>query len=84
VSARLTGIVSSSSIVDHVRGRGLLLGAVLSHPVAGDLEAAARSHGLIVNAIGIDVIRMAPPLVITDADLDLVAARWALAVEDVS
>jgi len=84
VSARLTSIVSSSSIVDHVRGRGLLLGAVLSRPVAGDLEAAARSHGLIVNAIGTDVIRMAPPLVITDADLDLVAARWALAVEDVS
>lgn len=84
VSARLTTIVSSSSIVDHVRGRGLLLGAVLSRPVAADLEAAARSHGLIVNAIGTDVIRMAPPLVITDADLDLVAERWALAVEDVS
>jgi len=84
VSERLTGIVSASSVVDHVRGRGLLLGAVLTRPVAADLEAAARSHGLIVNAIGTDVIRMAPPLVITDADLDLVAARWALAVEDLS
>jgi acetylornithine aminotransferase len=83
VSARLTEIVASSAIVDHVRGRGLLLGAVLSRPVAPELEAAARAHGLLVNAIGSDVIRMAPPLVLSDDDLDLVAKRWPRAVEEV-
>jgi acetylornithine/N-succinyldiaminopimelate aminotransferase len=84
VSERLTGIVSASSIVDHVRGSGLLIGVVLSQPVAADLEAAARAHGLIVNAIGADVIRLAPPLVITDDDLDEVERRWTAAVGDVS
>jgi len=81
---RLTTIIGSHPVVSHVRGRGLLLGAVLSRPVAGDLEAACRRHGLIVNAIGGDVIRLAPPLIITDEDLELVAERWALAAGDVS
>ena len=82
VSSRITEIVSDSALVDHVRGRGLLLGIVLTDTVAADLEIAARRHGLIVNAVAPDVIRVAPPLVISDADLDDVAARWSAAIGD--
>ena len=82
VSSRITDIVSDSALVDHVRGRGLLLGIVLTDPIAADLEVAARRHGLIVNAVAPDVIRVAPPLVISDADLDDVAARWSAAIGD--
>ncbi|MGA1701541.1 MAG: acetylornithine transaminase [Candidatus Nanopelagicales bacterium] len=82
VSSRITDIVSDSALVDHVRGRGLLLGIVLTDTVAADLEIAARRHGLIVNAVAPDVIRVAPPLVISDADLDDVAARWSAAIGD--
>lgn len=82
VSSRITDIVSDSALVDHVRGRGLLLGIVLTDTVATDLEIAARRHGLIVNAVAPDVIRVAPPLVISDADLDDVAARWSAAIGD--
>jgi acetylornithine/N-succinyldiaminopimelate aminotransferase len=83
VSSRITDIVSDSALVDHVRGRGLLLGVVLTETVAADFEVAARRHGLIVNAVAPDVIRLAPPLVITDADLDDVAQRWSAAIGDV-
>lgn len=82
VSSRITEIVSDSALVDHVRGRGLLLGIVLTDTAAADLEIAARRHGLIVNAVAPDVIRVAPPLVISDADLDDVAARWSAAIGD--
>ena len=82
--ARLRGIVETSPLVSYTRGEGLLIGVVLAEPVAGDLEASCRRHGLIVNAIGSDVIRLAPPLIITDEDLDLVAERWALAAGDLS
>ena len=84
VSERLTSIVTATSLVDHVRGAGLLLGVVLREPVAGALESAARDRGLIVNAVAPDVIRMAPPLVISDADLDVVAERWPHAVAGVA
>ena len=81
---RLSGIVGDATCVSHVRGRGLLLGAVLRTPVAADIEASARAHGLIVNAVAPDVIRMAPPLILTDDDLDRVAELWPLAVKDLA
>jgi acetylornithine aminotransferase len=43
---------------------------VLASPVAKELEAAARDAGFLVNALGADVVRLAPPLVITDEEID--------------
>ncbi|WP_369827905.1 acetylornithine transaminase [Mycobacterium sp. 852002-10029_SCH5224772] len=57
-------------LVDHVRGRGLLCGVVLTVPRAKDAEAAAREAGFLVNAATPDVIRLAPPLIITEDQLD--------------
>ena len=57
-------------LVDHVRGRGLLRGIVLTAEVAKAVEVAAREAGFLVNAAAGDVIRLAPPLVITDAEVE--------------
>ncbi len=57
-------------MVDHVRGRGLLCGVVLSAPHAKAVETAARDAGFLVNAAAPDVIRLAPPLIITDRQVD--------------
>jgi acetylornithine/N-succinyldiaminopimelate aminotransferase len=57
-------------LIDHMRGRGLLWGMVLTAPRAKDTEAAAREAGFLVNAPAPDVIRLAPPLVITEAQID--------------
>ncbi|MCX6422957.1 MAG: acetylornithine transaminase [Actinobacteria bacterium] len=64
-----------------VRGEGLLLGVVLCEPIAREVEAAARQHGVLVNAAQPDVIRLAPPLVITEAEIreGLASLRAALA-----
>jgi acetylornithine/N-succinyldiaminopimelate aminotransferase len=71
------GLVSRShGLVSHVRGRGLLLAAVLHDPPAADLERSARAAGLIVNAVAPDAIRLAPPLTITDADVADALDRW--------
>ena len=53
-------------LVDHVRGRGLLLGVVLTASRAKEVEAAARAAGFLVGAAGPDVIRLAPPPVLTE------------------
>jgi acetylornithine aminotransferase len=66
-------------LVSHVRGRGLMLGVVLTAPVAPQIEATARDLGLLVNATGPDVVRLVPPLVLTDTDLDTALERLALA-----
>jgi predicted acetylornithine/succinylornithine family transaminase len=57
-------------LIDQVRGRGLLQGVVLTAPRAKDAEAAARDAGFLVNAAAPDVIRLAPPLIVTEAQLD--------------
>jgi acetylornithine aminotransferase len=56
-------------LVSHVRGIGLWLAIVLTEPRAAQVEAAARQAGFLVNAPAADVIRLAPPLVITDEQL---------------
>lgn len=59
-----------SPLVAGCRGAGLLIGVVLTHPLAKAVAAAALEHGLIVNAPGDDVVRLAPPLTIGDIEID--------------
>ena len=57
-------------LIDQVRGRGLLLGIVLTQPIAPAVAGTARDLGFIVNATGPTVIRLAPPLVLTTDQAD--------------
>jgi acetylornithine/N-succinyldiaminopimelate aminotransferase len=68
LAAGLAG--TGSPLVGAVRGAGLLLAIVLTQPLAKAFETAARSAGFLVNAIGADVVRLTPPLVVTDAEID--------------
>ncbi|BFV55817.1 acetylornithine transaminase [Kitasatospora sp. CMC57] len=66
-----TGIEAiGSPLVDHVRGTGLLLGIVLTAPVAGQVQAAAQQAGFLVNAAVPDAVRLVPPLVLTEQEAD--------------
>ncbi|MFE6778212.1 acetylornithine transaminase [Streptomyces sp. NPDC057702] len=56
--------------VAQVRGAGLLLGIVLHEPLAQRVQQAAQDAGLLVNAVAPDVIRLAPPLIVTDEEID--------------
>ena len=56
-------------LVDYVRGRGLLRGIVLTAPHGKAVETAARHAGFLVNAAAPDVIRLAPPLIVTEEQL---------------
>ncbi|WP_443067547.1 acetylornithine transaminase [Streptomyces sp. NBC_01268] len=58
-------------LVSHVRGAGLLLGIVLTEPVAPQVQQAAQDAGLLVNAPAPDVVRLMPSLVIGDAEVDV-------------
>jgi acetylornithine/N-succinyldiaminopimelate aminotransferase len=53
-----------------VRGRGLLIGIDFMAPLARRVAAAALDAGVLVNDCTPDVVRLAPPLVIAEAELD--------------
>lgn len=48
-----------------VRGRGMLLAVEFNRSVAKDVQEMCLANGLIVNAIGEQIIRLAPPLILT-------------------
>jgi acetylornithine aminotransferase len=54
-----------SPLVREVRGAGLLLAVVLNAPVAADVARQGLEAGFIVNPVAPDVIRLAPPLILT-------------------
>jgi acetylornithine aminotransferase len=74
----------ASPLIAGTRGRGLLIGVALAAPVAEQLVTAARAQGLIINATGPDSIRLAPPLVIGDIELDEFRARFGAALDEVA
>lgn len=55
--------------ISEVRGAGLLLGVVLEDEVAPQVVSAALADGWIINAPRPDVVRLAPPLIITPEQL---------------
>ncbi|MEU7027401.1 acetylornithine transaminase [Streptomyces sp. NPDC046275] len=57
-------------LVSHVRGSGLLLGIVLTEPLAPQVQQAAQDAGLLVNAPAPDVVRLMPSLLVEDAEVD--------------
>lgn len=79
---RLAERVAALPGVVEVRGRGLMLGVVLERPVAKQVVSAGFKHGVIVNAPNDSVVRLTPPLVIEEAELDAAVNRFAPALSD--
>src|SRR5439155_23414174 len=66
--------------VEEVRGLGLLNGVQFHEPVAKRAKADAEAAGLLVNAIGEHVLRLAPPLVVSAQECNEAVALLAKAV----
>jgi acetylornithine aminotransferase len=79
-----SGIAAPASpLVSETRGVGLLIGAGLTKPVAHQIVDAAFSLGLIVNAASDTSIRIAPPLIVTDEQIDEFTDKFTKALEAV-
>lgn len=86
VSAHLfdrLGALKSRGRVVGVRGRGMLIGVVLQGVDAAEVVIAARAKGLLVNAIGDSVVRLAPALTLTAAEADEAVSVLAAAIDAV-
>jgi len=62
--------------VKEIRGRGLMIGVELDRP-CGEIVARSLAAGLVVNVTADRVIRLLPPLVITEAEAREIVARLA-------
>ncbi len=57
-------------LVAGTRGRGLLIAVQLNEPVAVSLTSLLQEAGFLVNAVAPDALRLAPPLILTEAQAD--------------
>jgi len=77
--AGLLALGEKYGVFTEVRGLGLLMGAELSEKYAGrarDVVTASLNHGLLVLNAGFDVMRFAPPLLISESELTEGLARF--------
>ena len=74
--AKLLAAAGADPRVVQTRGTGLLLGLTLSEPKAAEVATAAQDAGFLINAATPERIRMAPPLILDDADVAAFAAAW--------
>lgn len=65
----LASVLGSIDLIKEVRGVGLMRGAVLERPVAPAVVSGALERGVVINATSDSVLRLVPPLVISDEAL---------------
>jgi acetylornithine/N-succinyldiaminopimelate aminotransferase len=70
LSERLSDLRRTTPRAAGERGAGLLRALLLSEDVGAKVVVKARELGLLVNAIGERTIRLAPPLTVSDAEID--------------
>ena len=71
-------------LVADTTGRGLLVGIVLTEPLAAEVAKAALAAGLIINAPTPDRLRIAPPLILTEDEASHAVTTLRAVLDEVS
>ena len=80
----LRKLAAQHAAVGEIRGAGLMRGFEVTPAVADGIVAAGLERGVIVNRTAGTVVRLLPPLTISDADIDEGLARLGAALGDAS
>ncbi|WP_107688748.1 acetylornithine/succinyldiaminopimelate transaminase [Neisseria wadsworthii] len=81
----LTELGEETGVFQTVRGEGLLIGCVLADDYAGkagEINALALAHGLMILVAGLNVLRLAPSLLITDEEIEEGVAKLRSALQE--
>lgn len=77
--AGLRDALKDLPMVREVRGQGLIVGVELDRD-CGEIVALARDNGLLINVTAGRVVRLLPPLIISDAELATLIERVSAAI----
>lgn len=68
--------------IREVRGKGLMIGIELTEPVAAKIKEKCFLKGYLVNSVGTTVIRLLPPLIISEEDIDSFCNDFAAVITE--
>ena len=77
----LRGALVGNNLVKEIRGKGLMIAIELNEPRPGLVQAGLEA-GVLINQIGEQVVRLLPPLILTDAQADDLVVRVAALVQN--
>jgi acetylornithine/succinyldiaminopimelate/putrescine aminotransferase len=83
IMERLSTMETKRPIISEVRGRGCLIALEFTEDIAGKLVEACIRHGLLVNPVLPNAIRLMPPLNITTAEADEAIAKIHAGLQDI-
>ena len=69
--------------LDSPRGIGLMRAVNVQRDLAGKIVEKAMEHGVLLNALGTNTLRIVPPLIVNKADLDEAAASLDKALTEI-
>ena len=78
----LRKLADSHPVIGEIRGEGLIWGFDVEPAIAERMVGAAIERGLLINRTDGNVIRLLPPLTISDADIDEAMIRIDATLED--
>jgi len=81
--SRLRSIAADVPAISEVRGLGLMVGVDTEGPRAAELKRACLEHGLLIASSGERTIRLLPPLVISEQELEEGLEAFRLAAGEI-
>jgi acetylornithine/succinyldiaminopimelate/putrescine aminotransferase len=72
---RLHGLQDRHGFITEVRGRGLLCAIQFDREIATEANLEALRHGLLANNVRPDAIRLSPPLLVSEEEIDTAVER---------
>jgi predicted acetylornithine/succinylornithine family transaminase len=82
LAAELNELVARTPLINGVRGKGMMWGLLSTIPAA-EIVAEACNHGLIILIAGEKVVRLLPPLIISEEEIDMLVERLEATLETV-
>jgi acetylornithine/N-succinyldiaminopimelate aminotransferase len=82
LAGKLNELAAQTPLITGIRGKGLMWGLLSAIPAA-EIVAEARNHGLIILVAGEKVVRLLPPLIINEQEIDQLVERLQATLESV-
>lgn len=82
--SKMDGFCETYSFIESPRGIGLMQAVEVKHELAPTIVQQALEHGLLLNNLGKDTLRMIPPLTLKQEEIDEAAALLDKALADVA
>jgi acetylornithine aminotransferase/acetylornithine/N-succinyldiaminopimelate aminotransferase len=81
---KMQALCTKYDFIASPRGIGLMRAVDVKHNLAGKIVEKAMNHGVLLNALGGDTLRIIPPLVVSQNDLDEAAEKLDFALTDIA